>query len=102
MSGLFLTFPKTSSGGLRVTEIEIDFGSLACRSKSFTITDETVTSDSKIIAVQSAKAATGRSEDENEMDYIRFSCSPGTGQFTLYAFADTVVSGKFIVNYTVG
>lgn len=50
----------------------------------------------------SAKAATGRAEDENEMDTLLLRAAPGNGQFTLYATAfPTLVSGKFRINYLV-
>ncbi|MEF3088086.1 hypothetical protein, partial [Bacillus altitudinis] len=45
--------------------VEIDFGLSAVRDKTFTITDADVTPDSLIMANHSAKASTGKSQDEN-------------------------------------
>lgn len=89
-----------ADGALTVTEVEIDFGSVPVREKHFTITDAGVSATSKIIAVQSGKAATGRDADENEMDALVFNCKPETGQFVLNAFAiPGPVTGKYKVNY---
>ena len=67
--------------------VEIDFGLSAVRDKTFTITDADVTPDSLIMANHSAKASTGKSQDENEMDSLILKAVSGTGQFTLYATA---------------
>lgn len=89
-----------SNGALTVTETEIDFGVVPVHKKQFTITDAGISATSKIIAVQSGKAATGRDADENEMDALILNCNPGTGQFTLNAFAlPGPVTGKYKVNY---
>ena len=93
--------PQGPSGGT-FSEVEIDFGTVALRTKVFSITDAASTSTSKIVAVQSGKAATGRAADENEMDCIQFSVLPGTGSFSLYAYTSSFVSGKYKVNYTIG
>lgn len=85
-------------------EVEIDFGLSSVRSKTFVITDADVTPSSLIMANHSAKAATGKSQDENEMDSILFKAVAGSGEFTLYAHVAeaTVVSGKFRVTYIIG
>lgn len=89
-----------ANGALTVTETEIDFGVVPVREKQFTITDAGVSATSKIIAVQSGKAATGRDADENEMDALILNCKPATGQFVLNAFAmPGPVTGKYKVNY---
>ena len=91
------------SGGVAVSEVEIDFGAAAVRSRKFSITDAAVTAASKLIALQSGKAATGRSADENEMDILHFAATPSAGAFTLYAACLTGrVSGKYKVSYLIG
>ena len=83
--------------------VEIDFGLSAVRDKTFTITDADVTPDSLIMANHSAKASTGKSQDENEMDSLILKAVSGTGQFTLYATANpTLVAGTFNITCLVG
>lgn len=83
--------------------VEIDFGLSAVRDKTFTITDADVTVSSFVIANHSAAAATGKSQDENEMDTLILKAVSGNGQFTLYATANpTLVAGKFNITYLVG
>ena len=83
--------------------VEIDFGLSSRRDKTFTITDADVTTTSIVVANHSAAAATGRSQDENEMDTLLLRTVSGTGQFTLYATAyPTLVAGKFNITYLVG
>jgi len=90
-------------GGGSVKEVEIDFGASATRQKTFTITDVDVTGASIILVGHSAKAATGRAQDENEMDTLLCRAAPGSGEFTLYVTAfPNFVSGKFRVAYTLG
>jgi hypothetical protein len=91
------------TGSGTVTETEVDFGTTPTRHKSFTITDAGVTAASNIVAVQSGKAPTGKSADENEMDSLLFNCDPATGTFTLRGFAkDGPVVDKYKVNYIAG
>jgi hypothetical protein len=91
----------SGSGSFTVTEIEVDFGSSPTRTKTFTVVDAGITASSKLIITQSGHAATGRQADENEMDPILFSGTPGSGQFILIANALTgPVAGKYRVNYT--
>ncbi len=86
--------------GVSITEVEIDFGSSPMWSKSFTIIDGNVSPSSKLVATQSGSAATGRDADENEMDALILNCKPGSGQFTMNAFAfPGPVSGKYKINY---
>ncbi len=93
----------TDAESTNIKETEIDFGTPAKKTKKFTITDADVTALSQIIANQSGKAATGKSQDENEMDYIACRVAPGTGQFTLYTDAiPGPVIGKFLINYLIG
>jgi hypothetical protein len=85
-------------------EVEVDFGIPVVRNKTFTIVDADVTPSSLILANQSAKAATGKTQDENEAESILFKAVAGTGQFTLYAqvLNNSLVSGKFNVTYLIG
>jgi hypothetical protein len=96
--------PLPAGGGsAAVKEVEIDFGSTATRQKTFTITDLDVSGTSIILIGHSAKAATGRAQDENEMDTLLCRAAPGAGEFTLYITAfPNLVSGKFRVAYTLG
>lgn len=89
-----------ADGLISVQEAEIDFGPVAVRSKTFTVTDAGVSPASRIVAVQSGAAATGRSADENEGDALVLRCVPGAGSFTLYTTAiEGPVAGKFKINY---
>ena len=89
-----------SDGALSVSEAEVDFGASPVYDKSFTITDASVAASSKIIAVQSGSAATGRDADENELDSLILRCVPASGSFTVYAKAiPGPVSGKYKINY---
>ena len=103
VSGNVATVTVTSGGGGgSMTEVEIDFGTSPTRTKTFTIIDASVSTSSKLMINQSGHAATGRQADENEMDPILFSGTPGSGQFILIANALTgPVAGKYRVNYTV-
>jgi hypothetical protein len=87
-------------GALTVTEVEVDFGVVPVFEKQITVTDAGVSGTSKIIAVQSGKAATGRDADENEMDSLLLNCTPATGQFVLNCRAiPGPVSGLYKINY---
>jgi hypothetical protein len=97
------TINVTGSGGSSATQIEVNFGTIPTRSKTFTITDATVSASTPLIITQSGAAAPGRQSDENEMDPIVFSGTPGSGQFTLIASAlNGPVVGNYMVNYVVG
>lgn len=103
ITGKFDVVDISGGGSTSVITIEIDFGIIPTRSKTFTIIDLTVSTSSLIIINQSGAAATGRSADENEMDPLIFSGTPGTGTFTLIASAlNGPVVGKYKVNYIVG
>jgi hypothetical protein len=84
-------------------QVEIDFGLAAVRDKTFTVVDADVVATSLVMAQQSAKAATGKSQDENERESILFKCVAQTGQFTMYAqvLNNSAVNGKFIVTYLI-
>lgn len=84
------------------TEIEIDFGSKPVYSKTFAVTDGTVSGTSKIIIVPCGKPATGGFEDDWEWDNISLAANPGAGTFSLMASAmPGPVSGKRKVQYSV-
>lgn len=89
------------SGGITVTEVEIDFGNKPIHSKRFTITDGTVGPTSKILVFPSGNPATGRGSDDWEWDMIGFSAKAGSGNFTLYAKSDTNIGGKRNIFYTI-
>lgn len=79
---------------------EIDFGPASRRDATFTVGDADVTPTTLVMVNHSAAAATGRAQDENEMDTLLLRAVAGVGQFTLYATAfPTLVSGKFRINY---
>jgi len=97
------TVSDIDTGGGDVTMVEIDFGTIPTRSKTFVVTDATITSSSHIMVTQSGTASTGRSADENEMDPITFSGTPQSGQFILIANTlNGPVVGKYRANYMVG
>lgn len=104
VSGSTATVNITGGGGAAtITQVEIDFGSIPTRGKTFIVTDAGVSSSSSIVVCQAGNAATGKQADENEMDPIIFLAIPGTGQFTLIGSTkDGPVVGKFKVNYMVG
>lgn len=101
----YLDNPPVSSPGSTadISETEIDFGTTGVVSKTFTIMDAAISPTSQIIATQSLAAATGKSQDENEMDRLAFRTYPGSGQFTLFAEGLCgSVYGAFKVLYLVG
>lgn len=103
-SGFIKTSGETGADGLNgaltVSTAEIDFGTKPVWEKSFTVVDAAISTSSRIVAVQSGAAATGRDSDENEFDWLAINCQPGTGQFTLRARGLAgPVSGKFKINY---
>lgn len=103
VSGNVATISVTSGGSSSITEVEVDFGTSPTRTKTFVVVDASVSTGSKLVISQSGHAATGRQADENEMDPIIFSGTPGSGQFTLIANALVgPVAGKYRANYTVG
>lgn len=86
-----------------IKQTEIDFGATPIRELSFTITDADIISTSRIIAILSYEAPTGKDQDELEMDDLSIKCSPGTGDFTMYvrALDDALVHDKFKINYMI-
>ncbi len=94
-------YPFGGGGSLTVTEVEIDFGTSARRSKRFTITDALAGPTSKILVFPSGNVATGRGQDDWEWDTIQFSAKSNTGNFTLFAYSNTRVGGKRKIFYTI-
>lgn len=91
------------AGAAAVTEIELDFGSPAVRSRTFTVADAAVNAASRIVMTQSGKTATGKSGGEAAFDAVICVCAPGAGAMTVEAFAVTgPVSGKMKFNYLIG
>lgn len=91
------------AGSVTVYETEIDFGSTSSNSRKFTITDANVNTSSKVIAVQSAKAATGRKADENELTDLICSVDPKSGSFDLFVkCTNGLAHGKYKINYIIG
>lgn len=81
---------------------EIDFGPLGTRSMTFTIYDPDLTSANHVTAVQSGTSATGRAQDENEMDALSLRCVVSAPYMTVYA--DSLfgpVSGKYVIDYLI-
>lgn len=91
------------SGTFALTTVEIDFGVDAKFVAKLTVIDAAVTATSKIIALQSGIAATGRQADENEMDSITCNATPAAGSFILQCHCSrSVTHGLFKVDYTIG
>jgi hypothetical protein len=94
---------SSSSGGATWTELDIDFGSKPVYAASFTITDASITTASKVQVLPSAKAATGRTADDWAWDGAAIAANPGTGSATCYAhFLPGPIVGKRKVQYSVG
>ncbi len=86
-----------------ITQVEIDFGATPVSEATFTITDTLVTTGKPIMAALSMEAATGKAEDESEMESFAFSCRAGVGEFYLRAKSlEGRVANRFVVNYLVG
>lgn len=97
------TINVSGGGTSSINQVEIDFGLIPTRSKTFVVPDASVSVSSRILPLQSGEAATGRDADENEMDPVLFSAIPGIGQFILIGSSlNGPVAGKFKVNYSVG
>lgn len=87
-----ITVAASSGGGggsSTWTEVEVDFGAVPTRSKKFTITDAAASAASKIVALLSGNAATGRAAGDNEWDGLLFSARGATGNFILSAICTT-------------
>jgi len=100
-----ITINASGGGGGSVTwtEAEVDFGSTPKFDASFTIIDALVTASSKITAIPSGNAGTGRTSDDWQWDGIVMAATPSTGQFTLYCYAlPGPVVGPRKIQYSIG
>lgn len=89
-------------GAADVKVAEIDFGT-GRRSLVATITDAAIAANQQILITQSAEAATGKSQDENEMDPVILRAVAAAGSMTVYADAiHGPITGKVKVNYLHG
>jgi hypothetical protein len=98
--GAWLIYPGGSPETININEVEIDFGSVAIHEKKFGIADANVSSNTIVVASQSFKAATGKSQDENEADSLILSAYANNGYVNIYARAiPGPVIGVFKINY---
>ena len=88
-------------GGVTITEVEIDFGTIPVTEKSFIITDAGISIISKIIVQPSGNVATSRVGNDYSWETFSFSATSGTGNFTLYAnCSNGSLVGKRKIYYT--
>lgn len=87
-----------------VKQTEIDFGTTPVGSAEFTISDEDVTPDSRIVAfVAYESPTTGKDADEYTMDNVMLVCAPGTQEFTLFATGmEGYLADVFKITYILG
>lgn len=86
----------------RTKQTEVDFGSIAISEQSFTIIDEDVTPNKKIIAQLAYEAPAGKDLDEVEMDYLNIRCSAQDGTLIMFITSNdgSYLHDKFKINYT--
>jgi hypothetical protein len=81
----------------------VDFGSSPVYTATFTITDASITSLSKVQVLPCGKAATGRTADDWLWDGATFAANPGSGSATCYAvFTPGPIVGRRKVQYSIG
>jgi hypothetical protein len=99
-----VVYDLTAAGsGATVYECEVDFGPTPVSSGQFTITNPAITPTSKVVAMQSGNAATGKDAEENAWDVLVPRAKANAGDFTLWVECLTgKVSGRFKFNYLVG
>lgn len=99
-TALWKNTPASGTGSVTGVEVELDFGTVATRAQSFTISDALVSATSLIIMTTSGNAPTGRSADETQMESFTVSCLPSLGSFnaTINSLQGAVV-GKYKFNY---
>ncbi len=86
-----------------VVQAEIDFGNVPTFGGVFDVTVQGAAVGQKVIVLQAGDAATGRDQDENEMDAIILRGVAGAGVVTVYADSLLgVVSGKYKINVLFG
>lgn len=87
------------------TTVDVDLGDTPVFEGSFTITDEGIQSDSKVLVQQAAGpyAGKGTLADEFLMDQLQCSADPGDGSATVYfrVISGGRVRGHFSFHYTV-
>ncbi len=85
----------------KTTEVEIDFGSYPVTEKEFTITNVLAATTSFILIHPSGNIPSSGSLDEWLWDSINFAAKGNTGNFTLYAKASGLISGKRKILYII-
>jgi len=89
--------------GTEFKQIEVDFGATPTRYFNGMISDADITTNSKLMIVQSGDAATGRAADEEEMDPLLPRAKVQNGSFILHVTAlEGPVVGSYRLNYTIG
>lgn len=103
MTGTTLNASGGGGGGGTFGEYEADFGASGKDEGSFTVTEASCTSASKILVSVSGNAPTSKDQDELEMDSFTMWALPGSGSFTLFMRSvEGPVHDKFKVFYTLG
>jgi hypothetical protein len=91
-----------------VKEIEVDVGYSVTNKNVVVVTvvDSEILPGSKIVAVQSGVAATGKDADENELDYFIVNANPapegGSMTLNIIAIGSVTLSGKYKIHYVIG
>ena len=107
-----VTFTSATTGTVIVTigapitvvkQTEVDFGSTPVSDGTFTITDSSITSSSKIQVSMAYDAATGKDLDECEMDDLIIrggQSAAGSFQLFIRAADGSYLADKFKINYS--
>lgn len=96
-SGVVTTVTIPGAAGASWTTVEANLGSSATWRGTFTITDASISSTSKVIVLQAPGPYTGKGTraDEAEMDQITCIAFPGTGSATVYWRTQTMLATTF-------
>lgn len=81
--------PTTPLPTISTTEIEVDFGAAPVSGATFVIAFAQALPTSRITAVLSGNAGTGRALGDAAWDGVSFAAEPGTGTYNLYALCTT-------------
>lgn len=101
-SGVVIDLTTTGAGGgVSLTEVEIDFGTIDTPITSWTISDAGITPANKILIFLSPNPATGRIGNDWEGDFASFTAIAGTGDFSLSARFDGRMVGARKIFYQV-
>lgn len=92
---------NTGGGGVALTEVEIDFGTITVPITSWTITDAGIGPSNKILVFPSPNPATGRKGNDWEADSALFTGLAGTGNFALTVIPTTRMVGMRKIYYQV-